>query len=287
MADDKEKKDVVNGEKGLNGGKATEAIDNGNGLRGYKAIGSTIGDNFKVENRPTTDGQRTMKIGSYEDMASQAIEARNRTVKEDDEKEEKRLKARKIIGTVSGVLGGLGNLIAANAGARPVEQSTELLDDTKKAYAELLDRKRKRAQEDLDELYSARAKDIKDARAERLSKEGKLEKYDAQMRVEAARKANKIELERIKAENAYNLEMYKQTGKMEYLEALNKGKKELENIRQTRLDARTREREENINARTDASNKSRYGDAVSVESQKPKKETSQVTKKRNKNNAFD
>ena len=215
------------------------------------------------------------KIDSYAHLARTTVDARNRANKAEDEKEEKRLKAMRTLGTISNVVGGIGNLIAANAGAAPIKQDTSLLDEAKKGYADLLERKRKRANEDLEMLYSARSKDIKDARAEReAEKEAGAKASTAQMAHENKMKEMQTkaeydkELAGLKAEYNLKMEEYKQTGNIEKLKAANQAKERIENLKQNRADQRTIATQAAINARTNANNKSRYGSgAVSVESQ--------------------
>lgn len=216
--------------------------------------------------RPSNQNvNRMVKIGSAREMAERAVEARNKYAEDDEEKEAKRLKARRIIGAITGVLGGLGNFIGATQGAVPVEQDYSFLDETKKAKADLLEKKRKRAQENLDMLYKADAIDWKQAK----DKKANLERYEAQKEVNDARFANDAELARIKAALNYNMEMYKQTNKMDYLNAANKARRELAEFNQNRIDSRADRAIASNEARLDAKLATEYGkNAVKVASQK-------------------
>ena len=190
---------------------------------------------FKVERRPSDqDANRMIKIGSARDMAERAVMARNKAAEADEEKEAKRLKARRIVGAITGVLGGLGNFIGATKGAVPVEQDYSMLDETKKAQSDLIERKRKRAQENLDMLYKADADDWKRAKENKAN----LERYEMQMKVNDKKFANDAELARIKADLNYNLKMYEHTNKMEYLNDANIARKELAEFNQNRIDER-------------------------------------------------
>lgn len=201
------------------------------------------------------------RAGSYSELARRTVEARRVGNKDVEEAEAKRLKRKRTLGMISNVIGGIGNMIAANAGAVPVKQNTAILDETKQEYANMLDAKRKRAQEDMDLLYSARAADLKQAKAERaadreMTNRAKLDDYKTR---------NQAKLIEMRAKYDFLKKQYEQTGKMEYQAAANKAKEELEKIRQDAQTKRAEATQRAIDDRTDASNKSRYKDAISVE----------------------
>lgn len=221
------------------------------------------------------------KTDSYAHLARTTVDARNRANKAEDEKEEKRLKAMRTLGTISNVVGGIGNLIAANAGAAPIKQDTSLLDEAKKGYADLLERKRKRANEDLEMLYSARSQDLKNARAEREAEK----RRDVKLEEANARYEARLKEQEKRAEAQKNLEMFKQTKKMEYLQKAKALQKELEEYRQGQINSRyegnldSREKDRQLReAIANAENANDWGKAKLVEEYKPKAEVKAESK---------
>lgn len=212
------------------------------------------------------------RAGSYSELARRTVEARRVGNKDAEEAEAKRLKRKRTLGVISNVIGGIGNMIAANAGAVPVKQNSTILDETKQEYANILDAKRKRAQEDMDLLYSARAADLKQAKAERAAERAaereiaKMEReYINRAKLEDYKAENQAKLIKMRAKYDFLKAQYEQTGKMEHLNAMNKAKADLEAIKQDAQTKRAEATQRAIDDRTDASNKSQYNNAVSVE----------------------
>lgn len=273
MAKDEKKKPIGNPDIVNEVGVATEQeVNNAKPLQGE----------IKPVEMPDKIGATTKytpKIKSYEELANETIDARNRQNKKNDEADEKRLKTMRTIGTITNVLGGIGNMIGAIHGAKPVEQDQTLLNNVQQAYADKLAEKRKRAQEDLEMMYSARAADIKQAKAEReaqAKRDARIEeldkKYQAQMAINEYREAMRR-----------NLELYKQTNKLEYLEAANKAKRDLEEYRQGEINKRnaaniaSREEDNALDrelreATVNAQEQGEWGKPKLVEEYKPKKE---------------
>ena len=226
--DEEEKANKVNSANS----EANEAIKKEVGVATADEANRTLSKELAQRNMPQP--AKELEDVVTKDMAERAVMARNKAAEADEEKEAKRLKARRIVGAITGVLGGLGNFIGATQGAVPVNQDYSMLDETKKAQSDLIERKRKRAQENLDMLYKADADDWKRAKENKAN----LERYEMQMKVNDKKFANDAELARIKADLNYNLKMFEQTNKMEYLNAANIARKELAEFNQNRNDAR-------------------------------------------------
>lgn len=273
MADDKKKKPTGNLDIVKEVGVATEA--EANATKPLKGEIKPVTMPDKVGATPAY----VPKIKTHEQLAAETIDARERMRKKDDEADEKRLKALRNISTATNVLGGIGNMIGAIHGAKPVEQDQTLLNSVQQAYADKLANKRKQAQEDLDMIYSARAADIKQARAEReaqAKRDARIEELDKKYQAQMAINEYKDTMRR-------NLELYKQTKKLEYLDAANKAKRDLEEYRQGEMNKRnaanieSREWEGELDrelrqAEADARNQGEWGKPKLVEEYKPKKE---------------
>lgn len=169
------------------------------------------------------------RLGKYEQIATDAYEA----AKAGDAKEDKRMKARRTVSAITSLLGGLGNLIAANKGSLPVSQEGNALDRYQKAYKDLLERRAKRNAVYEAEIYRSRKEDLKDAREAR-----KQEERENQAEAKHARTMKEMAVEH---QYKMALEAYRQTGKEEYLDKANKAKEKLEKMKEAGRNSRARE----------------------------------------------
>lgn len=175
------------------------------------------------------------KVDSHSALARATVSAREKQQKATNEANDRKLNALRTIGTITSVGAGIGNMIGAINGAKPVEQDQSLLNSVQKGYADELERRRKEAQANMDAIYKAKSQDLKDAKAERESQA----KRDAKITEMNLRFEQRLKEQQLRQEARNALELFKQTKRMEYLQEAKRLQRELELYKQVQINARS------------------------------------------------
>lgn len=175
------------------------------------------------------------KVDSHSALARATVSAREKQQKAANEANDRKLKALRTIGTITSVGAGIGNMIGAINGAKPVEQDQSLLNSVQKGYADELERRRKETQANMDAIYKAKAQDLKDAKVERENQA----KRDAKIKEMNLRFEQSLKEQQLRQDARSALELYKQTKRMEYLQEAKRLQRELELYKQVQINARS------------------------------------------------
>lgn len=185
------------------------------------------------------------------ELVEMTIAAEN--AKHDENAEDKRYRARRAIAAATDVLSGIGNMIFANRGAKPVQVTSTLSKKYNDEYKKLLDERKERHARHRAMRYGAISDEFKAARAAAAAKtahdydmEKKKQEYEYNIKI----KEKESELRKLedKAKSDNNISVQKEIYKL---------KGEIEKMKQDRIDARSRADRKSREAIADANNRNK------------------------------